>query len=929
MDDGDVSGDVAIGLGVYGREDAVQIVENLLAEGGSAVAVGAPGAGKTSLMKVAAQMAAHHGRRVLTVTPTQFEHGLPFAGLAELLSQCPEADRDLPAPQRHALAVALHNADPDGAEVNALAVPLAVRGVLQNLCQAQPVALLLDDLQWLDASSAGSFGFAIRGATAEQDRLSVLVGTRPDPDGGGDLLRSLTEPRRDFALRPLDDSAIGQLLRRRLGPRWTPPMAAGIARASAGNPFLALEIAKAMDDGKGRSARYGHDHVFPVPPTLSELLGERAARLPRPAREVLLLVSAAGRLTVGQLRAIVEPDRLADALDDAADAEVAAVGADSAVAFTHPLLSSAIYDAATAGERRRAHRTLADSLDDPVERARHRAKSSTVPDEAIAGELERAAEISQARGAQQLAGELLESAALATPSGTPGRTAFDRWMRAVATYIDAGDEIAANTALDKGSALAEAAEQQAEALILRSRLADKLLAARVFLEQAFALVPPGSALRAEILHGLGMYRRCEGRGPLALRLTQMAIAQAALHNRVDVQLSALNERQAIERLWGIGDPAQSLREFQQVASGLDATFEGWVQALAHAFFASWDDPDAEGRVRAAIAAAITGGRYAELSDLYVCLILVLTRASDFRQAHAALEEADRSGAWTKTRDGSQRAMARLLVKSYTGEIDEARALALAAENLPLIAASPYWRGGFLAQLGFVEVSAGRWQEALEVLRRLADSMAATGIVDLEQMLWAVDYADAALQTGSIPEVEAAIAVLRRQAAAGRREAAVAADRCQALLTAARGDAEQAAVQLRALAGLPAAECPFEQARTRLALGQAYRRAGYKAKANETLAETAETFARLGAPRWAERALAEADRTGMNSTADSGSLTPTERRVAELVGKGLSNQETADQLFMSVKTVEANLTRIYRKLDVRSRTELANRIMTLM
>ena len=195
------------------------------------------------------------------------------------------------------------------------------------------------------------------------------------------------------------------------------------------------------------------------------------------------------------------------------------------------------------------------------------------------------------------------------------------------------------------------------------------------------------------------------------------------------------------------------------------------------------------------------------------------------------------------------------------------------------------------------------------------------------MLWGVDYADAALQVGSIAEVETAIAILRRQAAAGRPEAAVAADRCQALLTAARGDADEAVAQLRAIVEHPGQECPFEAARSQLALGQAYRRAGYQAKANETLNAVATTFARLGTPRWAERALAEADRTGMHPTA-SGTLTPTERRVAELVGKGRSNQEAADQLFMSVKTVEANLTRIYRKLDVRSRTELANRLSTL-
>jgi len=141
------------------------------------------------------------------------------------------------------------------------------------------------------------------------------------------------------------------------------------------------------------------------------------------------------------------------------------------------------------------------------------------------------------------------------------------------------------------------------------------------------------------------------------------------------------------------------------------------------------------------------------------------------------------------------------------------------------------------------------------------------------------------------------------------------------LDAARGDTGGAARELLAVVGRAGAECPFEAARSRLALGQVYRRAGFKGLATETLDAAAAAFDELGIPRWARRARAEAARTGLRPAA--GTLTAAERRVAELVGAGRSNRETADELFMSVKTVEANLTRIYRKLSVRSRTELAN------
>ncbi len=195
------------------------------------------------------------------------------------------------------------------------------------------------------------------------------------------------------------------------------------------------------------------------------------------------------------------------------------------------------------------------------------------------------------------------------------------------------------------------------------------------------------------------------------------------------------------------------------------------------------------------------------------------------------------------------------------------------------------------------------------------------MVDLEQLLWGIDYADAALQLGAMQDVEAAISILRRQGSAGRPEAAAAADRCQALLSAARGDADDAMNKLRKIVDQPGSECPFEAARSRLALGQVCRRAGYKGMASEALNAAARAFEELGIPRWAERARDEAGRVGLRPTAST--LTATERRVAELVGSGHSNQQTAAELFMSVKTVEANLTRIYRKLSVRSRTQLAN------
>jgi DNA-binding CsgD family transcriptional regulator len=484
-----------------------------------------------------------------------------------------------------------------------------------------------------------------------------------------------------------------------------------------------------------------------------------------------------------------------------------------------------------------------------------------------------------------------------------------------------GDGVEAAAALDRASNAAVWPAQKAEVLARRFRLADQCTIETTLAEEALRLAPQESEVRAELLNMLGSSHRMHGDGEDALRMMQMAVTEAANVKRYDLQLMSLNERLAIEEHWGRGQPQQTLREIDELVENAAPDLPIATMAWTRGFFAPWNDTTSEAPVREAIRLAIEAGRYGDLSDMYIALVLLLCRASRIADAHDALNEADRIGAWTTS--SFQEDMARTYVYEYSGDLAAARETAQRGAARGRAAESTYWTAGFLAGVGFIECSARAWSAALDALREVADIFTRTKMVDLEQLLWPVDYADAALQVGALDEVEAAVGFLRRQGASVRPEALVAADRCHALLKAARGDIDDALHDLVAVVDHERAESPFEHARSKLALGQVYRRAGYKGMANQTLLEAAEAFRGLGVPRWAERARDEAGRTGLHPTTDE--LTETERRVAEHVASGHSNQETAAALFMSVKTVEANLTRIYRKLSVRSRTELANRM----
>jgi hypothetical protein len=245
----------------------------------------------------------------------------------------------------------------------------------------------------------------------------------------------------------------------------------------------------------------------------------------------------------------------------------------------------------------------------------------TAPVEVVARELEQAAEVSRGRGAQSLAAELLEAAALATPVAANPTASFTRWLAAVDTHIGAGDEAAAATALDQAEPLAATPDTQAQVLLRRSRLASQFVAGRELAEQALRLLPFDDPLRAEVLEDIGECRRMEGHGQLAHRLARLAFAQATEHDDLGTQLATLNLMMMVERLWGMPTAEQTFAEISALAD--DPALDGpllpiaWIRPWLHSFFAPWDDDAAEKQAREGIASLVQAGQYGVVSHLYV------------------------------------------------------------------------------------------------------------------------------------------------------------------------------------------------------------------------------------------------------------------------------------------------------------------------
>src|SRR5215208_4549882 len=419
---------------LVGREEELQRVELFLKAARHApralVIEGEAGAGKTSIWQAALAGARRAGSQTLVAHPAEAETSFAYAALGDLLRDNLDALAELPSRQRRALEVALL-LDEGDERPDQQSVALAVLAVFRRLAEDDPLVVAVDDVQWLDAASAVVLGYAVR--RLDDQPIAVLTAWRTAPGAPVplDLDRGPAAERLErLPLLPLSLGAVQHMLQERLG--FLPPRPAfrRLHELSGGNPFFALELARAFRAGTVRI-----EPGEPLPVALDELVGARLLALSSQARRALAAAAALAQPTVGLVETVAGDGR--SGLDEAEQAHIVVVR-DGRVRFTHPLLASGAYAAIDASVRRELHTRAGAEVADPEERARHLALAATGPDEVVANALETAASRAEARGAPPAAAELYERAVRLTPPDA--RTdVLRRTMHAAFSTFPTGD----------------------------------------------------------------------------------------------------------------------------------------------------------------------------------------------------------------------------------------------------------------------------------------------------------------------------------------------------------------------------------------------------------------------------------------------------------------------------------------------------------
>ena len=923
---------------VIGRNDEVERLRTFLdasaLEGPRTLVLeGEAGIGKTTVWVAGVELACERGLRILSSRPAEAEQALAFAGLGDLLEETlDDVLPALPPPRRRALEIALlleQAQDP----LDPRALGVAVRSALELLVEAKPLLVAVDDVQWLDGSSADALAFALRRTSAP---VHVLLARRlGEALGSSSFESSLSAPSVSRVhIGPLSVGALQAVVSERLERVFPRPTLLRVHETSGGNPFYALEIARALPEDLDSS------QPLRVPEALDELVRARIDSLSEASRKALVLLSAMGEGDAATLRKV----GIECAFEEAISRGIVARAGDR-LRFTHPLLASSVEQNADEATRRSAHATLAEIVGDPLERARHLALSAEGPHAEIAASLDEAATVASVRGVPRVAAELSELARRLTPDDDrDGR--HRRAIVGAAAHLRAGDLRRAHALAEE--ALADAADDHArsEALVLMSAVEgaggnrDRAIALR---REALSVAHSHPVLQAAVHQWLA------ANVPYSTDL--QGREQPERHARASLELA--------ERL---GDDYLRAGALAVLANLRFVTGESDAVALAEHAHTLTTSPEVrakvvQGSTEPAYLLAWTYDRLDLVSSFVLADILISTRRFD--TARALLDGLERelggrdelleakmlwirswleldAGRWSLAQDlvkrereitalyetspnwpGPLHVLAELAV--HRGELDEARRLA--AQGRELAAGHRGFLPHLEAILGVADRAGGDPGAAIAHFAAAEAAAEAEGLREPALLWWRGDFAEVLLELGHVDDAVELLDAWEPIARRLGRECTVAhITRCRGLVAATRGDIDLAVATLE--------QAVDQAARTRIRSGtrvRSWRSASRDgAHARGVCARGARGGAARGSSRWATcRGRASAGRARANRRPDArGWPHPAERRVATLVARGRTNREVAAALVLAERTVETHLTHIYAKLGVRSRTELA-------
>ncbi|MEV6596308.1 LuxR family transcriptional regulator [Actinoplanes sp. NPDC051346] len=900
---------------LFGREPLLTAVETRLASGGGVALHGPEGIGKTAVLDAVAAAATARDELVVRLRPASAERLLPYAGIADLVAQLPDtAIAALPPAHRAALTMLRQGAVPrTGAP--ALARRLVLPSLLAHCARTRPVLLVLDDVQWLDAESAELVGFAMRRRPGPRVRV-VAAQRLPDDVGRHRAARLCPAPVADLLVPPLGADDLTALLEARGLPCRT---ATRLHEASGGNPFLALTLGAVAPGPQWRPA--------PLPEAARALLRRRVAALPPQVARTLLVAALATEPTLTVLVRAGYEDADRDLRVAAAAGVVRTDG--ETIRFTPPALADVLVEDAGAARRAGVHDALANTALDETMAVRHRALRSGRPDADVARDLIEAAGRALRRNAGRTAAELYLLAADRCPRSLAAQR-FDWLVAAATTAAAAGAPVVAGRAAEAVLAAADApAAHRVQARIVLLDLAGQALAT---MEETFAGALNEAGTDVTLL------------APVKLRLAWAAMLGG------EARTAAVCAAESAGAARAAGDPTTEAMALSSLAQVQRLRSEPqWTATLRRAL--SLPAPQVPGMLH--LSPRFLAARFAMMDDRLDearAELLTLLAVAEHDHTGEALVEVLRSLSEVAVRAGRCREALRYAHRAITagqhadlspGPTWYTAAVAELAGG-SLAAASGYASRGVRASeqegdslylrrslhaLGQAQLRAGETRGGVATLRRLSDLEG--GAADPMIVRWQGDLAGGLAALGEHEEAAANLAQAR--AAAARLGATPGLngflDRATAVVLSEQGQAGSA-VLLSAAAARYFADLrqPLEQAHALLVQGGAERRRRRYAAARAALGAALALFLAAEAKPWTEQAERAFARTeGPAAPPTELGLTSTEARIAGLVRDGASNREIAGRLFLSVKTVEATLTRVYRKLGVRSRTQLSQRL----